>query len=422
MKHIFSAVLAISVFTYICYSSPKGYITYSVQDGNLKVFELQLEGGTSRFVRGAGYVIYSLDAAPLLGNTQVIYESGGQPQDDGIKLLGRTGDVEIVVSQAAVFSPREPGISFDGMRLAYVSQNAGSAFEDILHVARITGEDDAIIYTTPSGKDCNIERPRFTPDGTSLVFEQRDLSTGTRECYHIPVLGGIAQKLEGLPANPREPALSPDGKLLACTVLTNAVDSLIIARSDGSDPVLVNLGGDKANFPAFSPDSAYVAVITQNGVSIINVKTYAVTRRINFSHTGAYGLCWHLGARKSAGVIAKMKVSHKSVSIKTANLVPSAAPSNGLALVDGIALQLDDPSLWINKKDKKFMYNDKTRKQKAKVVVKSGKGSVSAKKLQLTGGTDYRMEVPVPVGVNMGDESVAEIVTLDRKGKYKAPK
>lgn len=422
MKHIFTAVLAISVFTYICYSAPKGYITCSVLDGPPKVFELSAEGGTSRLVRTSGYIVYCLDAAPLLGDTQVIYEGGGQPEKDGIKIMYRTGNVEIVVSDAEVTNPQEPGISFDGMYLAYVSRNAGTSGEDFLHVARITGEDDAIVYATPSGKDCNIGQPRFTPDGTALVFEQIDFAQNISEFYSIPVSGGIARKLEGLPANPRHPALSPDGKLLACTVTTNSTKGLIISRADGSDPLLVNLGGDSARIPVFSPDSAYVAVFTQNGISIIDVETFAVARRLDVDHSSEYGLCWHLGARKSDGGIAKMKISQKSVSIKTAHLVPSAAPSNGLALVDGVALRFDDPALWVNKKGKKFMYNDKALKQKAKVVVKKGKGSVSAKKLQLVEGTDFRTGTPVPAGVNMGDESVAEIVTLDKKGKYIAPK
>jgi hypothetical protein len=256
----------------------------------------------------------------------------------------------------------------------------------------------------------------------SLVFEQYDFSAFKNEIYRIPIAGGVPQKLEGLSPLAEDPTLSPDGKLLAYLALTNGIKTLFIAQADGSDPVLVNIGGDKAAHPVFSPDSAYIAVMTPIGISIITVETFAVARRITVAHSSSFGLCWHLGARKSAGVIAKAKISKKSMSIKTANLVPSTAPSNGLALVDGVTLQFGDPTKWINKKDKKYLYNDKALKQKAKVVVKSGKGAVSAKKLERVEETDYRTAASIAVGVNMGDESVAEIVTLDKKGKYKAVK
>jgi hypothetical protein len=421
MKHILSVILTIAVFTYICYSTPKGYLTGCIQDATMKTVEIAVEGGSRRDLL-SGRAVYAIDAAPLLGNTQVIFEGSGDPAEYGIKLLDRQGTVAGVISQLDVTNPQQPGISFDGNRLAYVSLNAGTSGEDILHVANITGEDDAIIYTTPAGINCEIKQPRFTSDGMALVFEQYNAHSNEHEIYRIAVSGGTPQKLNGLPADSHSPALSPDGKLLACIVETNALDSLIIAHADGSNPLLVNLGSDRARYPVFSPDSAYAAVITQNGINIINVETFAVARRITVTMTDAYCLCWHLGARKSDGVIAKMKISQKSVKIKTANLVPSTAPSNGLALVDGVTLQLGGPTKWINKKDKKYLYNDKAHKQKAKVVVKSGKGAVSAKKLELVEGTDYRTEAPIAVGINMGDESVAEIITIETKGKYKAAK
>jgi len=422
MKHVVSVFVVVLIITHLCYPAPSGYLTYSVLDGPPKVYEMQVNGSTQHVVHSGGYVVQGLDAPPFLGNTQVMYEEAGQPEKDGIKLLNRTGDVAIVVSSVDVTNPVEPGISFDSMRVAYVSHNVGSFAEDILHVAQITGEDDAIIYTTPAGKNCDIFCPRFTADGSFLVFIQFDTTTNTREIYRIPVSGGVPQKLEGLPAHIRELSLSPDGKLLACMLKTNSVKSLIISRADGTDMSLVPLGGDSAYRPVFSPDSAYVAAFSQNGINIINAKTFAVTRRINFNHSGGYGLCWHLGARKSTGRIDKLKISEKSVSIKTAKLIPSAVPSNGLVLVDGVSLRFDDPSLWINKKDKKFMYSDKALKYKAKTVVKNGKGSVAAKKLELIEGTDYRPETQIAVGVNMGDESIAENIILEKKGKYKAPK
>ncbi len=422
MKNVLFACISVCIIAHLCYAVPKGYITYIILKASFEALELQAENGTPQLVRLSGEYISGVDAAPFLGNKQVIYEAGSQKQKNGIKILGRTGDVVMVVSAADVTDPRDPGISFDGTRIVYVSRNAGTSDEDILHVARVTGEDDAIIYTTPPGKDSDIYRPRFTPDGSSLVFDLYDLNEGYHALYRIPVTGGVPQKLEGLPYNSQEPALSPDGTWLAFTIKSNNAYYVFIAHADGTNPRQVNLGGDYARYPAFSPDSVYFAVFTQNGINIVNTKTFAVARRVNFNHSGGYGLCWHLGASKSAGEIAKLKISRKSVSIKTQQLLPPALPSYGLTLVDGVALPFDDPALWINKKDKKIMYNNKALKQKATIGVKNGKGSVSAKKLQLVEGTDYHPERTVPVGINMGDVSIVEIIPLDSKGRYTAPK
>jgi hypothetical protein len=68
------------------------------------------------------------------------------------------------------------------------------------------------------------------------------------------------------------------------------------------------------------------------------------------------------------------------------------------------------------------MYKDKVLKRKAKMVVKSGKGMVSAKKLSLVENADYFPGTNVIVIINMGRMTMMEMVPLDEKGKYKRPK
>ena len=94
----------------------------------------------------------------------------------------------------------------------------------------------------------------------------------------------------------------------------------------------------------------------------------------------------------------------------------------GRRVVDRTVIPLDNATLWQNKKDKKYLYKDKTNKRKGKIVLKNGKATFSAKKLSLTEGNDFRLLTNVPVAVNAGDVSIVSTIPLDKKGKYKAPK
>ena len=90
--------------------------------------------------------------------------------------------------------------------------------------------------------------------------------------------------------------------------------------------------------------------------------------------------------------------------------------------VNSVIFPLDVAAAWQNKKDKKFMYNDKVLKRKAKMVVKNEKGMISAKKLALVENEDYFPGTNALVIINVGRVTMIEMVPLDAKGKYKRVK
>ena len=117
-----------------------------------------------------------------------------------------------------------------------------------------------------------------------------------------------------------------------------------------------------------------------------------------------------------------MKISEKAFSIKTFEFVSPEAPVFGMVQINSLLFPLDVAAAWQNKKDKKFMYNDKVLKRKAKMIVKNEKGMVSAKKLSLVENTDYVPGTNALVIINIGRVTMMEMILLDEKGKYKRVK
>jgi len=236
------------------------------------------------------------------------------------------------------------------------------------------------------------------------------------------VTGGVPTKVTNLPDNGKHPAVSSDGLRYACVADVGGTLTLFIARTDGSAAQQVNLGGEYAMYPAFSPDNKYIAVISDNGINIIELATNTVIRHLSVPYDIPYGLCWHLDATRSLGHIPKMKISEKALSIKTFEFVSPEAPVFGMVQVNSLLFPLDIAAAWQNKKGKKFMYNDKVLKRKAKMVVKNEKGMFSAKKLTLVENADYFPGTNALVIINMGRVTMMEMVPLDEKGKYKRVK
>jgi hypothetical protein len=150
------------------------------------------------------------------------------------------------------------------------------------------------------------------------------------------------------------------------------------------------------------------------------VSDFSVEQRVPLTNNGYYGLCWHLGARQAEGELSKLKIKSKKLSVKLVGFMPGGLPAAGLVQIDRTVIPLDTASLWVNKKDKKYLYKDKTTKRSAKIILKKGKATFAAKKLSLSEGDDYRVTNTVPVGINAGDTSVAGTFVIDEKGRYRA--
>jgi Tol biopolymer transport system component len=404
--------IALSLCAASLLAAPFGRVTCIIRkDGDCRVLEFNVSGDSNWVLATSPDIRYGVSAQPHLGDTRVIHRGGPR----GIEYLVSDGSVSTIVGPASSGTNVDPCVSHDGLTLAYVQLNINVAGEDILHVVNLgTGLDTPIYGSGAPSED--VIRPCFTAGGQSILFGREG------SIWEIAVTGGADEALMDLPAYAMHPCVAPDGTKMACVAPNGGTFEPYVANADGSSPQKIDLGGQFALYPCFSPDSKYLATCSDNGLNIIDVQTRQVLQQIPLDYDGYYGMCWHMGAFASPGLIEKMKVSPKSIKVKARDFALVTPADFGMLKVDQTTLEFNTMGLWQNRKGKKYMYKNKELGLKAKLVVKKGKGSFKAKNLNLTEGTDYRVNQPISVTLHVTGESIIDTITLDDKGKYKAPK
>jgi len=404
------------------FAEPFGYLicSLSVNASNQQVIAINVANGETQVLAQTDELWTSYDgvsAPPFIGNPCVIQDGVG----NSIDLLAFDGTKTILNTDGDGMST-DPCFSFDGTKIAYIQKDVSVSNEDVLHIMNYDGSGNTIVYTTPLW-DVNIERPVFSPDGSTLAFAMDDMHWGSRDIYHVSATGGVPEEFTEFPADAMHPAYSPDEKKLACVSPENGGGTyhLFIANADGSSPQQIT-SNSAAYFPVFSPDSKYIAICSDNEISIIDLSNNQIVKNFPLDYDTYYGLTWCFGAEKTAGKLVKAKIKEKAVSLKIENMLPDSTPDFGYIQIDNTIFNLSDTNLWVNKKDKKYFYKDKINKLTAKIIVKKKKCSFNAKKLNLKEGTDYNLNINVPVVVNFGNKTLVETIQFDEKGKYKAAK
>lgn len=95
-----------------------------------------------------------------------------------------------------------------------------------------------------------------SPDGGTVVFE------ALGDLYTVPADGGEARPLTRGMAFDSQPAYSPDGAAVAFISDRNGRENLWLIDADGGNPRMLSAGGDRTEFasPAWSPDGSHVVV------------------------------------------------------------------------------------------------------------------------------------------------------------------
>ena len=239
-------------------------------DGKYFVFSSLREGRTSLWVLPDRHSWIQTKAKPMqLTNGPLdfwmpvpsrdgkrIYALGGMPRSEVLRYDGRS-----FVPYLGGASAADLAFSADGQRVAYVSVP-----ELALWSSKIDGSD-RIQLSDPGAME--VALPRWSPDGTLIVFMAKTLKSDWR-AYLVAANGqGLRELIPGATVG-LDPGWSPDGKSIVLSMgdlgpVSNKIS--IVDRETGKvSPVP---GGENRFSPRWSPDGRYIAAITTDSQALM---------------------------------------------------------------------------------------------------------------------------------------------------------
>ena len=111
-----------------------------------------------------------------------------------------------------------------------------------------------------------VERPRFSPDGTTLVMAAGGSTTPDSDLVFVDVATATARRIETPETSESAPAFSPDGQQLAVLRATagtggpGSAGSIAVGRADGTDLRTVAVTGTEDQDLAWTPDGSALVV------------------------------------------------------------------------------------------------------------------------------------------------------------------
>ena len=151
-----------------------------------------------------------------------------------------------------VWSAISPAWSPDGNWIAFFSRRTGR--HDIYKID-INGEN--LQRLTNQGDN---HSHAWSPDGQSIAFNSH--RNNSFDLYVIDADGKNLRQIKNLgEPTPISPAWSPDGKQIACVVHNNVnnMKEIYIMDTDGQNARRVSPFGTQSYYPAWSPDSKWIA-------------------------------------------------------------------------------------------------------------------------------------------------------------------
>ena len=148
---------------------------------------------------------------------------------------------------------REPDVSPDGMRIAFVRQMG-----DRTELATVALDGTDVVAVTASAPGTQWSNPRWNPAGDAIAAA-RMLPSGQVDLAVVDPDDGAMRMLTDDRARDLEPAWTPDGAHVVFRSDRDGVANLYAAPAAGGPPVRVSnvLGG--AFTPDVSPDGAHIA-------------------------------------------------------------------------------------------------------------------------------------------------------------------
>lgn len=153
----------------------------------------------------------------------------------------------------------DPAWSPDGKSIAFIG--AENLSQD-LYVLQLPSAQ-----TTRLTEDLWLRSPRWSPDGTKIIFEDESMGGGADLAW-VPSGGGERIKLSEAPwISDRAPAWSPDGNRIAFCRMTELVFTLTLVNADGSGLQQLNSSTSSDCQPTWSPDGSQILFVSDRGGS-----------------------------------------------------------------------------------------------------------------------------------------------------------
>jgi DNA-binding winged helix-turn-helix (wHTH) protein/Tol biopolymer transport system component len=185
-----------------------------------------------------------------------IFAMGGQPRSEVLQYDGRS-----FVPYLGGTSASDLAFSADRKRVAYVSVP-----EQALWSSKIDGSD-RIQLSDPGAMEAAL--PRWSPDGSEIVFMARTVNTDWR-AYLVAANGeGLRELIPGATAG-SDAGWSPDGKSIVLTMGDLGAVFNKMSTLDLQTQKLTPVSGAENLFsPRWSPDGRYIAAITTDSQALM---------------------------------------------------------------------------------------------------------------------------------------------------------
>ncbi|MGH7566115.1 MAG: LpqB family beta-propeller domain-containing protein [Gemmatimonadota bacterium] len=166
----------------------------------------------------------------------------------------------VLTATACLYSP--PDQLPSSVRILYSKHDVDSLAESTNIWFIVARKGNELRLTEAGGIDT---QPYFAP-GLRRVFFTRRPPAGREEIWSMDLDGNDERRILGdEDADFRDPAVAPDDRRIAYTVMRGGRSQVMIADVDGANPQPLSADGRASNQPAWAPDGRTLAVVSEEG-------------------------------------------------------------------------------------------------------------------------------------------------------------